>query len=573
MPRTLAARGAAVLLLTTSAKLLACSRDTEVDALPPSALSDRPIALTPRFSGPRFAGCVYASPLAFEEREGGRRIAIVDGGGSFTAIDAKTGERAWELALPAPEGERAFAVATPVLVGRRAVVAFHTIPSSAAELHVTVARLRHRVAVIDLDARALDPDHPPVDLAARVPGRFGAVTFSPGHAMARGALVHVQGRVYVTLGNPRDVQPYRGWVFELDLEAWRTGGAGAAISAAMPTTEDVECGDEGGDGTADTRCGAGVWTPSGPLVLDADGDYRLVVATGNGQLDLARGDYANSLLRVGAGLAFDPGCDAARCSAFSSETLDASCVESCRDAFVPRLLAGERMPAPASGTCEGKSLYLCWASQDQLDGGSTPALVTLRSGRRVLVYPTKDGHLWLVDAAHMGRVYAHVPITEPCGTAEDACVWEWSGTIVTKPEVTEIGGEPAVLVPTFMPDGSHAAGVVALQILEDERGPRLEPVWRMPPSDHPTARRRFRRHPSRVVVAGDLAFVVDAAPPRGRGTLYAMRKDDGRVAAEVRMSGPGYRFAQPLPYDGAVFVTSCDGDFGPGSLEAFDVGR
>src|SRR5690606_15661873 len=71
MPRTLAARGAAVLLLTTSAKLLACSRDTEVDALPPSALSDRPIALTPRFSGPRFAGCVYASPLAFEEREGG----------------------------------------------------------------------------------------------------------------------------------------------------------------------------------------------------------------------------------------------------------------------------------------------------------------------------------------------------------------------------------------------------------------------------------------------------------------------------------------------------------------------
>src|SRR5205085_1433948 len=111
---------------------------------------------------------------------------------------------------------------------------------------------------------------------------------------------------------------------------------------------DTECGAEGGDGSSDTKCGAGLWAPSGPLVVD---DAHLVVPTGNGQLDLARRDYANTLMRIGPGLAFDPGCDTTACASFSADTLAPACVETCRDLFVPRLLRNESRPVYADDDC------------------------------------------------------------------------------------------------------------------------------------------------------------------------------------------------------------------------------
>lgn len=576
----------AALAPAAAAALPACSSSDEPAPIPKEALSDAPLVLAHRFPtearpGPRFKGCVYASPQAIDDR-GARSVVVVDGGGEVTAIDPKTGARAWSLVLPAPEGEQAMAVSTPVVVGRRLVVGYHTIPAGA-RVHVATARLRHRVAVVDLDARALDPAFPVVDVKATVKGRFGDVVFTPSHALGRGALMHAlpagarEGRVYLSYGNVRDVQPYHGWLVELDLDAWRASGAGAAITAARTVTEDTNCGSEGGDGSRDVLCGGGVWAPSGPLMLDEGaGRYSLFVPTGNGQLDLSRGGYANTLMRVGPGLSFEPACDAAACREHSMDNLVSGCADSCRDVFIPRLLPGESIPRPEPNVCDGKGLYACWAALDHLDGGSTPVPVVLPSGKRVLVYPTKDGHLWLLEENHLGRVHAHYKLTELCGAAGDECEFDWAGTIVTKPAVTRIGADAAVIVPTFMGDKTHAAGVVAARVVEREGAPRLEPAWQFPPPGDRSSRERFRRHPSRPTLATpagaeEHVLVVDVARPRGTGTLFAVRARDGKLAAEAPLAGPGYRFAAPLFEDQAVFLSSCDSDEGEGSVEALDL--
>ena len=47
--------------------------------------------------------------------------------------------------------------------------------------------------------------------------------------------------------------------------------------------------------------------------------------------------------------------------------------------------------------------------------------------------------------------------------------------IVTQPALTEAGGTPVVVVPTFNFDQTHPAGLVALKIVLKEGTPRFEP--------------------------------------------------------------------------------------------------
>jgi outer membrane protein assembly factor BamB len=550
-----------------------------------------PLAFVRRFPsaahpGVQTTGCTYASPLVVYVGQS-PRIVLADGSGTVTAVDPATGDREWSVTLPAPPGERAFVVATPAVVGSLIVVAYHTVAANTSPLSVTAERLRHRVAVIDAATHAVRGDYPPFDLTASVDGPFGTLTFVPSHAIARGAVAHAvpaggtAGRVYVTFGNVRDLQPYRGWVIEVDLDAWKTSGPQAAVTGALPTTEDVDCGPEGGDGARADLCGGGVWSSSGPLVVDgaADGgSYQVVVPVGNGQLDPSRGDYGNTMLRVGPGLSVATGCDPQACQSFTVDTLASSCVETCSDVFIPRLLPGEQPILPASGACAGLGVWDCWIAQDQLDGASSPLAVRLASGRLVLVYPTKDGHLWLVDGDRMGTVYAHQKLTDSCGTVTDPCATGWSGTIATQPALASIDGSPAVVVPTFMPDGTHPAGVFGLKVVEDGGTPAFESAWQYPRATDPAATRSFRSAPSRATVAAPLpassvdhAFVVDVGQGGLRGTLYAIRATDGTLGAETPLSGSGYRFTAPLYLGGTVYVPSCSSDSGPGTLEAYDV--
>lgn len=522
-----------------------------------------------------FDQCTFASPLAWN----GRALLVVDDALHVIAPASGAAERS--VTLPAPEGERAFVLATPTLVGDTAFVGYHT-TADVEGRNVLTPRLRHRVVGIDLQAGAVHPDYPPVDLEGETIDADGeAVLFRPATALMRSAIVRGttspddDGRLYITFGNAVDIQPWHGFAFELDVGAWRTEGASAAVTAMFVTTPEADCGQSGVSGSRDRRCGGGLWAPSGPLVVPRPGAFDVILAPGNGQLDLARDDFANTLIKTGPGLSFDPGCDAELCAGFDPDAPARACVESCANLFIPRMPEGETFPEPPSGVCEGLTLFECWQELDYI-GGSTPAFIDLGEDLEVLLYPTKDGAAYLVDANHLGTMYDRLQLVNICGGAGDLCRSDWAGMIVTRPEVTTVGDDVVALIPTFMPDESNPAGVVAVNVIVEDGAPRLERRWEAPPFDGPAAVQRFRGHPTRVLVDDGFAWVVDTAewgwgPERGR--LLAIRLTDGEIVVDQELVGRGMRFLQPLPLGDLLLFPSCRRG-GPGSfLEAYRVTR
>lgn len=543
------------------------------------ALNLTPLFPTPAQPSVVWDDCMFASPQVYTDA-GGQTSVVVAVSDQVAALDPDTGAQRWSVELPAPDGERAMVLATPARAGRRLVVAYHTTAQGAGR-NAGDARLRQRVAVVDLDAKALDAGFEVLELAATVPAveQGQTVTFRPQNALARAALVHVSlpgdalGRVIVTFGNARDIQPWHGWAFQLSLDAWASGGASEAVASVLLTTPEHDCGPDGLSGSRERICGGGLWAPSGPLVIERDGAPELILAPGNGQFDLLRGDYANTLMRVGPELGFDPMCDADLCAGFDPNAPDDACAASCARLFIPRLSPGEPPLNPESGACDGLGFFDCWAALDYI-GGSTPVEVPLRDGRRVLVYPTKEGTVFMVDADHLGRMYDREAIVSICGTKEDPCVWDWAGMIVTQPVVAEVGGEHVVVIPTFMPDATHPAGVVALRVVEAGGGgdPQLEPLWTYPDFASAEAVARFRRHPSRPVLGtygpdgAPVVWVVEMTAGQ-RATAIALDVASGARLGEHALVGNGMRFAQPLLHEGALYAPSCATDNGPGTLE------
>jgi hypothetical protein len=316
-----------------------------------------------------------------------------------------------------------------------------------------------------------------------------------------------------------------------------------------------------------------MWSPGGPLVVERASGPELFVSTSNGQLDLDRNDFANSVLRLRSGLDFDPGCDLAACAGFDPDAPARACLESCRDIFVPRTRPGDDFPMPESGACDGLTMFECWEELDYV-GGSTAAYVKLDSGLELLAYPAKDGALYLFDADHLGTLYDRAQLVSVCGTASDPCLWDWAGMIVTQPAVTQADGAPLLLVPTFMPDRTHPAGVVAVSVVETDEGAKLEVRWQTPGFDEPSALTRFRRHPSRIRLSHDgrVAWLVETAAQGERGRLLALRTDDGALLVDELLPGPGYRFTQPLLIDDRIVaVPSCQPDSGPSTLEIYAI--
>ena len=307
----------------------------------------------------QFAGCIQASPLVvLSQGEPFVFVAVSDG--LLAGVQPKTGQRVWEMRLPAPEGYRPWLVATPVQFQNKLVVAYQIRALRSHE------RISHRVVVIDLERRRLDPDFPGVELQAQKTSSdgTGVVRFNPATALSRSALAYGPGSqesddhlgyVYVAFGNYLDIQPWHGWVFELDLSAWRDRGARAAISGVLLTTPEDSCQKEGVSGSRYAICGGGVWTPAGPQVYPVGDSFELLIPTGNGQLDPPRQDYANTLMRAGPGLTFESGCDAQLCDEFNPSDPALACLESCTNLFIPRLPAGDTL-RPASGVCDDKNV-------------------------------------------------------------------------------------------------------------------------------------------------------------------------------------------------------------------------
>lgn len=539
------------------------------------------VAVERAFVSETFPGCLLASPL---DAAGG--VVVATGDGQVALLDPETGATRVRLSLPHPDGELAHVIATPVRVpngdAELLVVAWQDVAAGTAD-PATAPRSGHHVAVIDLATFTLAPDFPVATLAASEPtwDGTGTVPFVPNNALSRSRLVHAPagaglGHVYVSFGNARDIQPWHGWVFELDLDAWRRGES--ATSAVLLTTPEDDCGTPGVSGDRDMICGGGVWAPAGPLFVEDAGGPALIVPTGNGALDLDTGELAHTLMRVRLpGLRFEAGCDAAACADFDALAPSDACLGSCADLFVPRLLPGD--PPLGAPACEGLSFFACYAALDWDLGANTPARAELAGGP-VLVLPAKDGAVYLIDGEHLGTLLDRHEVIAPCGSA-GRCDADWAGSMVTQPVITEdADGTPLAIIATFLPGEGIPAGLVGLRI-ESAPSPHLVRAWEAPSFETPEALTRFRRHPSGVALAEVAGEVHALVVEQGRlgsepGHLHVVRVTDGELRALVDLDGPGQRYGVPLVVpraDGArAFVASCDhGNAGPGHLEAWDL--
>lgn len=534
-------------------------------------------------AGVTFTDCTTASPLLHVGANGPEIVVATED--RVVGLHPETGSELYSIALPAPDGERPFAVSTPVLVGHKLVVAYHTtLADSESEKpgrDLMDKRASQIVAVVDLEARAADASFPFVKLGATKPAADAgqSVTFRADKSLQRGKLVHVKGSdegslgsVIVTFGNARDLQPWHGWAFAVSLDTWKASGADAAVTNVLLVTPEHECGPENSSGSRARLCGGGLWSATGPLVIDRPEGTEIILSPGNGKLDLSRGDYANTLLRTDADLSLDPGCNESACANFDADHPARSCIESCANVFVPRIPDGDPALSPESGICEGLGMFACWEKLDYV-GGSTPSYVE-SEGQRLLVYPTKDGHVYLVDAIHMGTLHQRKELVKVCGTKDDECRADWAGMIVAQPTVGQVTGKPLVVIPTFMPDKSHTAGVFGLSLEVTNGRPKLETKWVFPDPESPEAKTRFRMHSSQVTIAevteagAKVAFLVE--PVTGEmthGKLLALRLTDGQPLADEPMAGKGRRFIEPLVSNGVVYTVSCESDRGRSFLE------
>ncbi|EIC29060.1 hypothetical protein [Methylomicrobium album] len=296
--------------------------------------------------------------------------------------------------------------------------------------------------------------------------------------------------------------------------------------------------------------------------------------TGNGQVDLSRRDYANTLIRLKPGLAFDPGCDVQLCTDFDPQNPDNACMASCKNLFIPRLAAHNPPLQPASGDCDGKSYADCLAWMDYDLGANAPVKVALQDGRSVLVQPGKDGGVSLLDAEHLGTQYDRLQIADVCGTAADPCKIPWMGMIVTQPVVSYAADVPVVVVPTFVPDKTHPAGLVALKIVSENGTPKFARFWQFPAPESPEAKQRFRAHPSLPVISKlpqsgeEIVWIIDIGQ---HGTLYGIRIRDGKRLAEVSLRGTGRPLSAPVIHQNYLYAASSQPNTQQALVEGFRI--
>ncbi|MGE0786990.1 MAG: PQQ-binding-like beta-propeller repeat protein [Sandaracinaceae bacterium] len=534
-------------------------------------------ALRAAWRSETFDGCVLASPLLDDARA---HLIVLSGDGRVVALDPVTGATAWSVSLPHADGELAHVIATPHVMGDRLFVAWQDVDAAAGD-PAAAPRSAHHVAVIDLATGAIDPSYETLTLAASVPSRDGTgdVEFLASNALSRSRLVgfsdaaHPEGLVYVSFGNARDIQPWHGWVFELDVAAWRAGGADDAIASVLLTTPTNDCGTPGVSGSTDMICGGGVWSPAGPLLL---GD-SLIVPTGNGALDPPGGLYAHTLMRVGLpGLTWNDGCDEALCAGFDPLDVSRACIESCGDLFVPRLRPAD--PPFDVPDCAGLSFFECYAALDWDLGADTPSYVTL-SGLELLVLSQKDGGVSLIDAGHLGTMHDRLQATDLCGAESAECAASWAGMMVTQPVILPVDeGEALAVVASFMPDETHPAGLVGVRVIAAPT-PHLERAWSYPARDDVEAVSHFRRHPGQPTIVDldgipHVVVVEQGGTPRrtDQGTLHLVRASDGALVHRAAIEGPGQRFARPAVDGRRLMFPDCEnGNAGPGWIEAFDV--
>ena len=171
----------------------------------------------------------------------------------------------------------------------------------------------------------------------------GKVAFDPLKENPRAALTFAKNTVYMTWASSCDVDPYHGWVMAYDAKTL----AQKAVLNVNPN---------GGE--------AGIWLADTGPAIDAEGN--LYVPTGNGTFDANSGgpDYGDSVLKLdGSSLAI-------------------------RDYFTPHDQA-----------------RISEADSDV--GSSGPTLLPDQPGphRHLLLQPTKDSTIYVIDRDNMGKFH------------------------------------------------------------------------------------------------------------------------------------------------------------------------
>ncbi|MDD2724209.1 MAG: hypothetical protein PHH59_09350 [Methylovulum sp.] len=562
------------IILFASFILSACSTHKHPISTLPEAFTLEKIFPTASLPSLSFDAGIIASTLLDLSHSQARLIVPVSDG-LIAALDAGTGTLLWKLQLPCGPGQQAQLIATPVMIGDKLVVSYQCLEQG--------VRTRHQLLVIDLNNNRVDDSFPMLTFAAELPTADGkgTVKFNPPTAYSHAALKHLaragsqRGCVYAAFGNAADVQPFHGWVFEIDMDAWQQQGLTKAINNVLLTTAEADCPVKMEYGTQEMICGGGVWAPTGPLVVENKDDAELFIPTGNGQVDLARHDYANAVLRVKPGLKFDAACDADLCANFNPFKPAEACLASCENLFIPRLAAGNAPIKPPYHECDDKDFWECLAWMDYDLGGSTPVKVMLSNGKAVLVQTSKDGGAYLIDAEHLGRQYDRLQIAPLCGSPTDLCKLSWAGMIVTQPVQTQIDGDPVVVIPAFSADQTHASGVTALKIVLEKGRPKFKPFWKFPDARHPEALKMFRSHPSFPVLTTHLGnngeaiiWIVDIG---AHGTLYGIRAQDGAMVAKQNLQGTGRQLSMPLIVGDTIYLASKMPETGKAMLEAYRI--
>ena len=148
------------------------------------------------------------------------------------------------------------------------------------------------------------------------------------------------------------------------------------------------------------------------------------------------------------------------------------------------------------------------------------------------------------------------------------------GMIVTQPALTYINDEPVVVIPTFMPDNTHPAGLVALKIVLADGKPKLQGFWHYPDPASSKAVLKFRSHPSLPVIStvgknnDAIVWTVEIGNP---GTLYGIRVKDGVVLFEQSLLGTGRQLSAPLIDGNTLYLASTLPGTGKAMIEAYRI--
>lgn len=520
-----------------------------------------------------FDASIIASPLLYEGQNQALIIVPVSDG-VIAALNSETGKLVWKIVAPTPKDQKTNLIATPIIVDDKLFFIYQCLEKG--------VRTSHRLAVIDLAHEKIDTTFPVLQLSAEKPAADGksVVKFNPPTAYSHSALKHAPkpgttlGRLYAAFGNAGDTQPFHGWIFDINLDAWRKQGLQKAVSNVLITTPEAECPSTMEYGTQEMICGGGIWTPGGPQIQPTADSFELLVPTGNGQIDLTRGDYANTLMRMQPDLKFEDGCDRQLCQDFDPKQPNRACIASCKNLFIPRPPENNLSLKPSNRECEDKTFGECLAWMDYDLGASTPVKVKLKNGKNFYVQPGKEGAIYLIDGNHLGIQYDRLQIVDICGTPQDTCIASWMGMIVTQPAIEYINEEPIIIIPTFMPDKSHPAGVFGLTVAQENGHPKLKQLWQFPDPLGSKALQTFRSHPSFPVLSAKnidkdpVVWVVDVAP---KGTLYGLRVKDGALLAEQPLIGAGRQLSTPIIYKDTLYSASILPTTGKTFIEAYRI--